>query len=42
MSSEEGDCFRSPGQLKSFLRFEGKAQIVEGVLELAMYMSKVR
>ena len=44
MSFEEGDCFqsrvdggifRSQIQWKSFLRFEGEAQIVGGVLELA-------
>ena len=35
MSFEEGDCFRSPIQWKSSLRFEGEAQIVGGVLELA-------
>ena len=27
--------FRSQGRLKSFLRFQGEAQIVDGVLELA-------
>ena len=45
MSFEEGDCFQSGvdggifrGQIqwKSFLRFEGEAQIVGGVLELAV------
>ena len=44
MSFEERDCFqfsvyrgifRSQIQWKSFLRFEGEAQIVGGVLELA-------
>ena len=44
MSLVEGDCFqsyvdggifRSQGQSKSHLRFEGEAQIVDGVLELA-------
>ena len=49
MSFEEGDCFqfrvdggifRSQIQSKSFLRFEGEARIVGGVLELAR--SKVR
>ena len=40
MPFEERDCFqsgifRSQGQLESFLRFEGEAQIVGGVLELA-------
>ena len=44
MSFEEGDCFqsrvdggifRSQLQSKSFLRIEGEAQIVGGVLELA-------
>ena len=45
MSFEDGDCFqsrvdggifRSQLQWKSFLRFEGEAQIVGGVLELAV------
>ena len=49
MSFEEGDCFqsrvdggifRSQIQWESFLRFEGEARIVDGVLELAR--SKVR
>ena len=44
MSFKEGDCFqfrvdggifRSQLQWKSFLLFEGEAQIVGGVLELA-------
>ena len=49
MSSEEGGCFqflvdggifKSQIQFESFLRFEGEARIVDGVLELAR--SKVR
>ena len=49
MSFEEGDCFqsrvdcgifRSQIRLESFLRFEGEARIVGGVLELVM--SKAR
>ena len=49
MSFEEGDCFqsiveggifRSQIRLESFLRFEGEARIVGGVLDLAR--SKVR
>ena len=34
-SRVDGGIFRSQLQWKSFLRFEGEAQIVGGVLELA-------